>query len=535
MRKKIATFFVLFLYLFLFSENEMEIIAEIQSEHPGAEFGYWSTALDFNGDGYDDLVVNSRSWDEEGLPVSEGENVGKFYIYFGKEEGFADSVDITFTHIEDGFRLGYYTENLGDMNGDGYEDLCYYTNFFEPFGEAYYDVNILLGNAEPDTVPDYTYTFSLSDGWSLGERPHLSWLGDINGDGYDDVGLILDDMEDYDHSLIIFGGNFELINFKKEHQGNITPFINGAGDPNNDGFNDFIIGHKENDLIVNELYFGGTILDTIPDIILTDYIEHPILNTCGGFYCGDFNGDSIDDFIGNCCSDETQGLGVWFGDNPIPLGPQRMVQFYSSISKRNYDYGDVNGDGKSDIVSGVHYFSGRMYAYLGGQNGTKDLQYNGNVMNFEENFGWSISVGDFNGDGYDDIASGAPALDTPANSAVYVFAGNPDLEEADPDVGITEELIVNSKIEFMAYPNPFNPSITFEFKINNRTNIRKNFELEIYNVKGQKVKTFSINIAKDQLFNSFTWNAEKQASGIYFCKLVDKQKILSTQKVTLLK
>jgi hypothetical protein len=67
------------------------------------------------------------------------------------------------------------------------------------------------------------------------------------------------------------------------------------------------------------------------------------------------------------------------------------------------------------------------------------------------------------------------------------------------------------------------------FEYNNRK-----YLIEIYNIKGQKVETLDV-ISNEMKKSTVTWYAEEQTSGIYFCKLVQKHKILSTQKVTLLK
>jgi gingipain R len=82
-------------------------------------------------------------------------------------------------------------------------------------------------------------------------------------------------------------------------------------------------------------------------------------------------------------------------------------------------------------------------------------------------------------------------------------------------IPIETELIGN-------YPNPFNPTTTISFNISNEQN--EQAELAIYNLRGQKVKTFLINSSTDQPINSVTWNGEDDSgkpvsSGIYFYKL----------------
>ena len=64
------------------------------------------------------------------------------------------------------------------------------------------------------------------------------------------------------------------------------------------------------------------------------------------------------------------------------------------------------------------------------------------------------------------------------------------------------------------YPNPFNPTTTISFSLQNNSNV----ELSVYNIKGQLVETLVIEF-KPSGEHSIVWNAENQASGIYFYKL----------------
>ena len=88
------------------------------------------------------------------------------------------------------------------------------------------------------------------------------------------------------------------------------------------------------------------------------------------------------------------------------------------------------------------------------------------------------------------------------------------------------------------YPNPFNPSTTISFSLT--VEDVKNAEIEIYNIKGQKVKTFP-NLQITQSSNQqIVWkgkddNDKNVSSGIYFYKLIVDDKTIATKKCLLLK
>jgi len=326
---------------------------------------------------------------------------------------------------------------------------------------------------------------------------------------------------------LIYGNEYELHYFCQLGINNTR--ISGIGDANNDGFDDFILGNYDSGNVQKLLYFGNTVNDSIPDMILTDMIPYPYYNTTGGIAIGDWNGDGIDDF--NAGTDY-YGADIWFGSN-TSITQQMHLEFYDWLPSRNNDFGDLNADGKDDFVAGIPsmYVDGDAYIYLGCQNGTIDYHIEGE---HHVGLGWSVAIGDFNNDNYADIAVGgtghyASGMNDCWCGKVYVYAGNPDLEEADPNIANEEEIPAVNGITFNAYPNPFNPSITFEIK----TEDYENLQIEIFNVKGQKVKTLAIINHQSVI----SWNAENHASGIYYCKLinVETNKVLSVKKVTLLK
>ncbi|MBT3169617.1 MAG: T9SS type A sorting domain-containing protein [Candidatus Cloacimonetes bacterium] len=83
------------------------------------------------------------------------------------------------------------------------------------------------------------------------------------------------------------------------------------------------------------------------------------------------------------------------------------------------------------------------------------------------------------------------------------------------------------------YPNPFNPSTTISFSLT--TNLHEKARIEIFNIKGQKVKTLSNLQITNSTNQQIIWNANNFASGVYFYKLVVDDKTVDTKKMILLK
>ncbi len=85
------------------------------------------------------------------------------------------------------------------------------------------------------------------------------------------------------------------------------------------------------------------------------------------------------------------------------------------------------------------------------------------------------------------------------------------------------------------HPNPFNPTTTIEFSIQNDSQI----EICIYNIKGQKIKTLAHNDftkgSHSIIWNGKDMNKNSVSSGIYFYKLIVSGKTEAVNKCLLMK
>ena len=85
------------------------------------------------------------------------------------------------------------------------------------------------------------------------------------------------------------------------------------------------------------------------------------------------------------------------------------------------------------------------------------------------------------------------------------------------------------------YPNPFNPTTTIKYSLSNQI---QNPQIEIFNTKGQKVRSFQLEDIIGE--NSIVWNGKDTnnksvSSGVYFYRLINDGKTVQSRKMLMLK
>ncbi|MEA2097282.1 MAG: FlgD immunoglobulin-like domain containing protein, partial [Candidatus Cloacimonadota bacterium] len=101
--------------------------------------------------------------------------------------------------------------------------------------------------------------------------------------------------------------------------------------------------------------------------------------------------------------------------------------------------------------------------------------------------------------------------------------------------------ILWNRIVLSNHPNPFNPTTTISFSVTQNSDF---VTLEVYNIKGQKVKTLDCSncfaAASKGLMHSIVWNGTNEnnqpvSSGIYFYQLNVNGKTEAVRKMLMLK
>lgn len=367
---------------------------------------------DINGDGIQDLIIGAANVD------GNGTDSGEIYVVFGSSS-FSSSINLSSLNGTNGFvlkgegandRVGFKGLSVGDINGDGIQDVVTGAEDADFSGKSNVGkVYVVYGKTTAFSSSMELSSLNGTSGFIIngavaGETAgYTATTGNINGDGFDDV---------------IFGTNY---------------YSTGGG-------NVFVL-------------FGGSNISSSVSTTSLNGTAGFVLNQADSYdglgkavASGDIDGDGNDDIImGAYGGDPASGGGA--GETYVLFG--KTTAFASSIDVSNIlngstgfvvngidaadgsgstvSVGDINGDNKADILIGAESAdpngnaSGETYVVFGKSsfassinlsslNGTSGFVLKG--INGQDNAGESISSGDIDKDGNDDIIVGAARTNT---------------------------------------------------------------------------------------------------------------------------
>jgi hypothetical protein len=508
----------------------MSVIAEFQGEHHYSKYGWEIESLDFNHDGYTDLIVLAQAY---GYQVGIGGARGKVYIYYGGPNfNSSTSPSITLDYSAESHRRIRSVVNVGDVNGDGFEDLCITTYVLNVPGSK----RILLFWGATDTLDNPDHVIPIDDDYF--ESYPVRRLGDLDGDGFDDVSLeyVTPTAPLIIKYIIVWGGSLTEQVVLEQPYNNAQRSICGIGDINGDGYKDFALGHTDPDPYTGyhmiRIYYGNPARDLSSYDVLIQ-TQAPITKTSKPI--GDVNGDGFADFMGFYSN---AGMHAWLGGTNINYSLPSFnftPGWMGHIDATGLKYGDLNGDGFDDVI-GTNIYERKFSVWMGRtqMNGTSDLI----IPRDMDYFGWGIASGDFNADGYCDVAISAPepqystSPNFPGN--LWIYGGNALL--SDTTVGNEDEHTpqVSELIRVNISPNPVRTSegsVRVSVRIKDPSPIKEG-SISIFNIKGQLVYSNKIPLVQSGMEHDLS--LRHCPSGIYLCK-VSVGKISTTKKIQVLK
>ena len=457
-------------------------------DSPGKTIG-----SDFNGDGIHDLIVGANQ-NDDGAAV--GLDTGGAYIIYGAatlsgtKNTSGSGEDVSIFGKAGGDYLGNSVSSAGDVNGDGMDDIIVGARnqddgtgsnggaAYIVFGATSLSATLDFGALQS---PDVTI-LGKADSDSLGES--VSAAGDVNGDGFDDIIMGADEVNngltaDVGAAYIFLGaGNLsgtkdigtlqspDVTILGRAEYDRLGDKVSGAGDINGDGFDDIIVGAQSNDggasgAGVAYIFFGASNLSGTKNLGGLQSADVTVVGKAASDYLGggisgggDINGDGFDDLVvgapGNLLADTKGNVYIFFGASNLSgtknLGGVQSadVTFVGRSASSKFGHGvsaagDVNDDGFDDIIVGSYQNDdggtdrGSTHIFFGASDlsGTKDISavQSADVTILgranSDYMGVSVSgIGDVNGDGIPDVQTGAHLNDiggTNAGAAYVIF------------------------------------------------------------------------------------------------------------------
>jgi hypothetical protein len=333
----------------------------------GAAKDYLGTSVaavgDIDNDGTGDYAIGTPGYDAPATPTTRKfKDAGLVQVLSGKTGAVLMSA--IGDHAKD--ELGLAVAGAGDVNNDGYLDViigCRHANNSETGLRDAGSVTVLFG-------PDASLPSRVIHGRHNGDHFGSAVAGaDVNGDGFSDliIGAHRDDTVENVNAgrVTVFSGedNSELNQFAGETSNAKAGIAVASADIDNDGNADIIVGAPYDDDAVAGLKDAGSVT---------------VYNIAG----------------------------------------TQLMKKYGSVEKAGFGLalaaGDVNGDGRADVVVGapgddnlywLQQSAGSVTA-LSGVDGEQLTKKYGRVSKF--GFGRSVAVADINNDGMDEIVVGTP-------------------------------------------------------------------------------------------------------------------------------
>jgi hypothetical protein len=310
--------------------------AKLTGESASDVFADLAHVGDFDNDGNDDILVGAQGDDDNGA------DAGAAYLFFGPVSGTiaAATADAKFAGDVAGDAAGSALAGVGDFDGDGRADIAVGAFKDDDGGTDAGAVSLILGSASPSdadvsSAAQVKWT-GVTAGAGVGQFASVSAAGDVNDDGFADV-LIGANTES--GALRNAGAAYIIL-------GSATP---GSGTASLSTADAILTGAQENDRAGDNVGPGG-----------------------------DVDNDGFDDVVvgaGYSSYDSDQGGSVYVLTGPLSGTIDLQDSFFHTwvtedgARASGRGVGDLDNDGEDDIIMGAWKASaqtGELHLFFGG-------------------------------------------------------------------------------------------------------------------------------------------------------------------------
>jgi len=317
----------------------------------------------------------------EDLAICEGSAYGQSVtrVYGGSATGLASEPFATF--------LGAKSAGVGDADGDGIRELA----FVNEVDAGVYELHVHYGADGLVGAPQILETFG---GAKSGVAP---LFGDADGDGYEDLATVLSVAGAPASTVLYRGGpaGLSTVPTMVSDQTDLEPLT--WADVDGDGFEDLIVLREQGaDVIVGVIPGSAAGLGTPVEV---DRYAAALPGLSPSMASGDWNGDGYDDVAVLGFTDGDDAI-VWFGSaTGLDAGSTGGLTGLPAHTIKKANRRDVTGDGIDDLVLGDTFGAGQVLLYEGGATGFGATAPQVLASMPDEQFGAGVAFLDVDGDG----------------------------------------------------------------------------------------------------------------------------------------